>query len=183
MAPKHRGSMSKARAIPIDSHPSGGISAAESHSLRLLRHFDLAGRALLEKPPSHALRRYAAIPLLLADRSKSRKIQGHVEFDSWSNKPAFSLRDVAVGIVRRLTLVAGPVSLEIVAERQQDNWSFAARACKDNQVSYEFVLNAASRKLLPQSQSFYQWTSTHAPRKFRLLSPEFHIDFEAVSWL
>ena len=168
--------------MPTYRHLPGYVSAAESHFLSLLRHFDVAGRSPLEKPPQHTLRRHAAVPLLLGDKNESRKIKGRVEFDSWSDQTAFSLRDVAVGVVRRLSLVAGTISLEIVAERLHDRWSFVARACKENEVSSEFVLKAASLELLPQSQGFYQWTSIHAPRKFKLSSPEFHVDFEAVSW-
>jgi hypothetical protein len=148
----------------------------------VLSRFPVAGRDRIAQPTPGALDRYAAVPLIDHRSIQSRRVTGRVSFDSWANRPAAQIRDVTVGLIRRICLKAGKLSLEIVAERRQDNWEFVARVYDKKAVSSEYVLRVGAKNLLPRSQGFYHWSSKGTPRTLRLLSQDLQVDFERLSW-
>ncbi len=147
-----------------------------------LARFPVAGRERIAQPTPGALDRFAAVPLIDRKPNSLRRITGQVVFDSWANRPSAQLRDVTVGLIRRVCLTAGKLSLEIVAERRQDSWEFVARVYDNKTVSSEYVLRVGAKKLLPRSQGFYHWSSKGTPRTLRLLSQELQVEFERLSW-
>lgn len=147
-----------------------------------LEQFPLASREPLVQPSPDALDRYSAIPLVDRRPVAARRIEGRVSFDSWADCPAAQLRDMTVGMIRRICLKAGKLSLEIVAERRQDCWEFVGRVYDRKNVSSEYVLRVGARKLLPRSQGFYHWSSKGTPRTFKLLSQDLQVEFERLSW-
>lgn len=149
----------------------------------LLRQFSIVGRPPVARPDSAAVDRFAAIPLIFDEASLRRTVSGNLTFDSWSQQPIAQLRDAGVGLTRRLCLEANRITLEIVAERQQDQWEFVARVYHKKEVSSEYVLKIGRQKLLPRSQGFYHWSSKRAPGKIRLLSKSLEVCFEGLSWV
>jgi hypothetical protein len=149
----------------------------------LLHRLKKTGSLSADLPSSEALERYAVIPLLFAQKSTPADRQGHISFDSWADRPAIELRNITRGHVRRIRLQAGPISLVLVAERRQEDWSFVARVYRHENVSCEFVITAGGHKLLPRTQGFYQWTSARTPRKLGLISPNMKVEFERLKWL
>jgi len=147
-----------------------------------LSRFPLAGRVPIARLTPGALDRYAAVPLIDRQPASAQRITGQVAFDSWANRPAAQIRDVTVGLIRRVCLQAGKLSLEIVAERRQDCWEFVARVYDRKTVSSEYVLRVGAKKLLPRSQGFYHWSSKGTPRTLKLLSQDLQVEFERLSW-
>ncbi len=138
-------------------------------------------RRELLAPPDRARSRWHAIPLLFDDSSKSRQIAGRVGFDSWATA-AVGLRDIDAGHVRHLQFEAGPIKVELVAERRSDGWEFVARVYAKNAVAHEFVLEAGRRRILPHADGFYLWNSKSLLRKLRLIAVDRQISFGGIKW-
>ncbi|UCC43528.1 MAG: hypothetical protein JSU65_10335 [Candidatus Zixiibacteriota bacterium] len=166
--------------IPFRSH------LAECPDCREL--YELLGRFRglvdvdLVMPPPDVMSRHSFIPQLLQSREQARTISGTVEFDSWSGLPALALRDAARGMERRMRLTAGPVSLELVAERQTRHWEFTARVYQRGRVSSGFILEAGRKQLYPGRRWCFRWTAAKPPRKLGLRSADLAIDFGALNW-
>jgi hypothetical protein len=133
-------------------------------------------------PNNDATKRYGAIPLLFGTPAVSEVIVGRVAYDSWQQGLAPALRDIMDGHLRRLTLKAGRISVELIAERTRDNWEFVARVYSSDRVRHGYVLRVGRRKLLPGSGGYFHWSSKLAPRNIELLSYEQNISFERLSW-
>lgn len=166
--------------IPFQAH----LDTCETcrREFTLLSRFSVAGREPISRPNHDSIDRFTAIPLIYDEGKSRRKVAGSLSFDSWSHRPAAQLRDTGTGLTRRLCLDADGVTLEIMAERQQDQWEFVARVYHKNVVSSEYVLRIGKQKLLPRSHGFFHWSSRRAPGRIRLLSESLEVCFEGLSW-
>jgi len=136
----------------------------------------------LEAPSSEALQRYALIPLYFHKEKEVTVIKGKIAYDSWAQSTPVALRDTTDGYLRRLHLKARNLSLEIVAERRQNQWEFVARLYSGDKVIQDFVLQIGRLKILPLSGGFYQWTTRKVPATVKLLSYDKNIVFDRLSW-
>jgi len=136
----------------------------------------------LMQAPEAAMRRAESIPLMFDASRAATEQTGGVVYDSWQQGPAIALRDVTDGHVRRLRLKAGAITLEVLAERQRRGWDFVARVYRGRKVAHDFVLTIGSRKVMPRSGGYYQWTSVREPRRLGLLSYDATISFDEVGW-
>lgn len=132
---------------------------------------------------SEAVARYSSISVGTNIRATAILLRGQLTTDSWSQVPSVQLRDIGVGMERRLKLEANGIVLEIAAERQRDGWEFVARIYEDNEVTSEFALKVGNKKYMAGSDGFYHWSSRRPPGTFRLLSDALKVEFEKVSWL
>ena len=183
---RHPGREAMMKAIKTGKIPfQGHLEQCEScrREFELLSAYSVAGAKPVRKPDADAIERYSAIPLIYEDASARRVVAGSLTFDSWSQKPVAQLRDAGVGLTRRLCLEANGITLEVVAEREQDRWEFVARVYQKKAVSSEYVLRIGRLKLLPKSQGFYHWSSKRAPAKIGLLSQSIEVSFEGLSWV
>ena len=135
----------------------------------------------LQLPSAHARSRCHAIPLLFEDAVNLRRISGRIGLDSWEGT-SVGVRDISDGYVRRLKFDAGPITVELVAERRNDGWEYVARVYKKNMVAHEFVLEAGRRRILPHSDGFYLWTSSNLLKGIRLIALDRQIDFGGIQW-
>ncbi len=136
----------------------------------------------LKVPSCEALQRYALIPLYFRKEKEVTVIKGKIAYDSWSQGTPVALRDTTDGYIRRLHLKTRNLSLEIVAERRQNQWEFVARLYSGDKVIQNFVLQIGRFKILPLSGGFYQWTTKKVPATVRLLSYDKNIVFDRLSW-
>ena len=164
----------------IDAHLKECEDCRTLHAL--VKSFAAADASLIETPSEQAVQRYCALPTLSSERSDERIEVGKMVFDSWTERHVTTLRDLTDGLVRRMCLSAGNITLEIVAERRGHEWEFVARVYDKNTVTSEYVLNIGRRKLQPKAHGFYFWRSSVAPATFRLLSGERNLEFGAVTW-
>ena len=167
--------------VPFASHLEK--CAACRVQFELMQSFAHPGGESLTTSGADAVSRLAVIPHLERRRLPERRLSGSLAQDSWAQLPAVALRDAAIGLERRIRLVAGSIALELVAERQADGWEFVARVYRNEETSSEFVLKAGARKLLSKSEGFYHWSSNRPPRTFELISPSVHVNFDKVSWV
>lgn len=150
--------------------------------MELFKAFPLADDSKLERLSEDAINRFTLMPLLYQNKRPGRTYSGKVAFDSWANQPTAALRTAAPGLVRRLCLKAGEVSLEIVAERHQSEWGFTARVYTKGDVSSCWVLRVLGKRMLPGSLGFYQWKSKRTPLRIELMSLSQRIEFAELSW-
>jgi len=150
--------------------------------MELFKAFPQSDDSTLERPSEDAVNRLTMVPLLYRDERPGRTYIGKVAFDSWANQPTAALRAAAPGLIRRLCLKAGEVSLEIVAERHQSEWGFTARVYTKGSVSSCWVLRVLGKRMLPGSLGFYQWKSKHTPLRIELMSLNQRIEFAELSW-
>ncbi len=136
---------------------------------------------VFEVPSSDALDRLEAIPLLNQTADDVPGSSGSVMYDSWEGS-APAMRDIIPGHLRRVQLKAGKVTLEIVAERQKDEWEFVARVYQGDNVRHDFVIKVGRKKLLAKSGGFFHWTSKSVPRMVELLSYNRNLTFEELTW-
>lgn len=141
-----------------------------------------SGKSNIIQPSEEATRRYNSIPLLFEESGARDSVDGRITFDSWQQGDPVSLRDVTDGHLRRVTLKAGPVSIELVAEKTRDCWEFIARVYSVDKVCHDFVIKVGRRKLLSDSGGYYHWSSKLTPGQIELLSFEQNISFERLSW-
>lgn len=160
------------------------ISACEScrYQYNVLRKLSQSLRTPVESVSEEALRRFSNIPALGRQQVNSAAIQGVILRDSWRDSAHHDVRDVTFGHVRRLCLGAGAVSVELVAERRREGWSFVARAYSQDEVCSQFVLKVGAKKMLPNASGFYQWSSARAPRKISLHTVQKQIEFTGLAW-
>jgi hypothetical protein len=177
--PKKRNSKSRTRS---------NKSQTDSRKTELAMPPRGAGRASLPKslldlqsPSAQARSRWHAIPLLFEDAGSSRQISGRIGFDSWAGR-AVGLRDIDDGHVRHLQFEAGSTKIELVAERKQKGWDFVARVYVKAAVAHEFVIEAGRKRILPQSDGFYLWTSASLLRNLRLISLDRQIVIGGITW-
>jgi len=147
-----------------------------------LSRFPVAGRASIAPPSVGTVDRFAAVPLIDHPTASIHRITGRLTFDSWADRPAAQIRDITLGMIRRVCLNAGALSLEIVAERRRDCWEFVARVYDKKRVSSEYLLRVGAKSVLPRTQGFYHWSSKGTPRILRLLSRDLQVEFERLSW-
>lgn len=134
-----------------------------------------------ETPTPDALDRLSAIPLLSHKAEDIPETTGSVLFDSWAGM-APAMRDITPGHLRRVQLKAGKVTLEIVAERQKDEWEFVARVYQGDAVKHDYVIKVGRKKFLAKSGGFFHWTSKSVPRVVELLSYKRKLLFEELAW-
>ena len=134
-----------------------------------------------ETPSENALDRCGTIPLLSQLADDVPESSGSVVFDSWAGM-APAMRDIMPGHLRRVQLKAGQTTLEIVAERVNDEWEFVARAYQGDEVKHDYVIKVGRRKLLAESGGFFHWTSKSVPRVVELLSLKRKMVFEELAW-
>ena len=147
----------------------------------LAKHLAAGQTARSQRPSTDSLRRLTALPLLFADTEAQTPKSGRVQFDSWADG-GVALRDATAGHVRRIRLTAGPVGLDVVAEREADGWQFTARAYHHGEVSHDFVLKVGNSRFAPQSGGYYQWRTRGVPRHLELGSLKDQIVFEQIAW-
>jgi hypothetical protein len=135
----------------------------------------------LQSPSAHARSRWHAIPLLFEDSGATRQVSGRIGYDSWAGT-AIGLRDIDDGHVRHLKFEAGSTKIELVAERRNRGWDFVARVYTKAAVAHEFVIEANRKRILPQSDGFYLWTSTKLLRSLRLVSLDRQIVIGGITW-
>ncbi|UCC43514.1 MAG: hypothetical protein JSU65_10265 [Candidatus Zixiibacteriota bacterium] len=133
-------------------------------------------------PNDDATKRYGAIPLMFEKQPRREIAVGRITYDSWRQGPAPALRNVMDGHLRRLTLKAGSVKLEIVAQKVRNDWEFVARVYSRKGVRHDMVLRVGRRKILAGSGGYFLWSSKLVPRNLQLLSYEHDIVFEQLSW-
>lgn len=157
-------------------------AAKKRKSLSLNRLLDPTGYESADRLSQEALNRFEAIPLLSRDESSIAERTGQISYDTWAGDTAATLRDAAPGYIRRVTLKAGQLILELVAERRKTDWEFVARVYEGNEIRHDFVLRAGRNRVLPRSGGFYRWSSVAVPRLVRLNSYDSNISFQELSW-
>ena len=148
----------------------------------LLAAFPEARETAMERPSPDAVNRYTLVPLLFHDQAPSQQFIGDLTYDSWASQPRAALRSTGPGLIRRLCLKAGDISLEIVAERQQAEWTFTARVYAAKDVSSKWVLQVSGKRMLPGSLGFYHWNSKRTPQRIELKSIDEQIEFADLVW-
>ncbi len=123
-----------------------------------------------------------AISRLVESRNPERSVPGAVVFDSWQDLPVTQTRYVAPGLERRLRLRSDRYLLELVGDRQLREWDFVARVYDREKVTRQFILQVGRRKLYPEVQDCFYWSSARPPRRIQLLSPSLRIDFGNIKW-
>ncbi|MBD3402392.1 hypothetical protein GF420_05815 [candidate division GN15 bacterium] len=150
--------------------------------VELLRQFPVAGLDSLEEPSELSRERHVAIGrAALSDRARPT-VTGLTRFDSWSGLSAVALRDAGVGLERRLELEAGPIRLELLAQRTERTWEFVARVFRDSRVTAGFVLQVGRKRLIAETDGFYYWTAARPPAKLALTAPDVTVRFPEISW-
>jgi hypothetical protein len=185
---------------PIDKHPTrqellkaikNGNISIERHLQEciecstlyfLLEQYSEYDSLVISRPDDEIIKRYASIPLLSATENKVKPLFGKLVFDSWAGIPALQLRDKDQDGMRRLCMRAGRIRLEIIAERQQYNWSFTARVYDDDEIASGWILSAGRDKILPDSLGFYQWNTSKKPHSLKLFNLNNKINFKKISW-
>jgi len=150
--------------------------------MELLAAFPEAKDATIEQPSQDAVNRYTLVPLLFQNRNRGKKCVGDLAYDSWATQSRADLRSAGPGLIRRLCLKAGEISLEIVAERQQAEWIFTARVYAEKNVSSEWVLQVSGKRMLPGALGFYHWKSKRTPQRIELKSVDERIEFAELMW-
>lgn len=148
----------------------------------LLEQYSEYDSLVISKPDHEIIKRYSSIPLLVLTRNKVKPLLGKLVFDSWAGMPALQLRDKDLDGMRRLCLQAGQIRLEIIAERQQYNWSFTARVYDIDEIASGWILSAGGKKILPNSLGFYQWSTSRKPHNLRLFNLNNKIHFKKILW-
>lgn len=136
----------------------------------------------IEEPSAEAIARFCQIPIIQQNVKMLSKYSGVIAADSWQGATPIDVRDVTTGFVRHLKLTAGKTSLELVAERKENSWSFVARVYEGNKISSEYLLWVGAKRLLSRSQGFYMWSSKRPPGRIRLISQSKEIEFERLQW-
>jgi hypothetical protein len=167
--------------IPFKSHLARCESCRTLFELLSLHHTKAAD-PFISPPPVGALYRQMAISRLAASRNPERSATGSVIFDSWQDLPAAQTRNVAPGLERRLRLQSEHYLLELVGDRQLREWDFVARVYDRAQVTRQFILQVGRRKLYPEVQDCFYWSSARPPGRIQLLSPSLRIDFGNIKW-
>ena len=135
-----------------------------------------------ESPTAEALERFCSIPLIEDSADSGSACTGSVIFDSWQDLPAHVLRDITDGHIRRVTIKAGSLRLELVAERRDQKWEFVARIYASGRVRHDCLIKAGGRKFLPGSGGFYHWTSKNKPRLVELHTFDQQYVVEGLTW-
>ena len=148
----------------------------------LLSAFHIARSVDPVLPSDEAMVKHEGIALMAASRVSARTVRGQLVFDSWHDLPAMAVRDAAIGIERRLRFRAGRLVLEFVAERQPEGWEFTAKVYENGRAVSDYVLKVGGRKLLPSVRHCYNWSGSHPPREFQLLSPSLRVDIGKLGW-
>ena len=167
--------------VPFQAHLKQCADCRDFYEL--LSTYASTGGAPLIGSTSEAVARYSSISAGRKTRAVPILLRGRLISDSWSQVPSVQLRDVGVGMERRLKLEANGIVLDIAAERQRDGWEFVARIYDNNEVTSEFALKVGRQKYMAGSDGFYHWSSRRPPGVFRLLSKALKVEFEKVSWL
>lgn len=171
-ARKHRG--------PIAEHVASCEECRTELALsRLMAH---AGPNELEMPSPEALERFAATALVHEPDRPQRSRVGSLTFDSWQERSVANVRDLPEGLVRRICLSAGAITLEIVAERQHGGWEFVGRVYDGQEARAGFMLKVGRKRLLPKAGGFYFWKSKSAPRTIALVSGDLNLEFDSPAW-
>ncbi len=134
------------------------------------------------EPSLESVYRHRAIARLVESRHPARTIGGLVVYDSWANLPAVQVRDALLEGERRMRLKAGRFTLELIGDRQLEQWEFVARVYDRTKVTPEFILQVGRKKLYARSQNCFFWSAKRPPRKVQLLSPSTRIDFGTLKW-
>lgn len=150
--------------------------------LELLSKFQPNGARELQQSSPGLLKLIESIPTDFRKRRRSVVVTGHIVSDSWSRMASAQLRDVATDLTRRLLLKAGPVKLELAAERHLDTWEFAARVYDRGKATAKFAIKIGGRKILIGPSGFFYWSSKRPPAKVRLLGESHIIEFDGLSW-
>jgi hypothetical protein len=138
--------------------------------------------SLISVPPVGALYRQMAISRLAESRNPERSVSGAIIFDSWQHLPVSQTRDAAPGLERRMRLKSDQYLLELIGDRQLREWDFVARVYDRARVTREFILKVGRRKLYPELQDCFFWSSARPPRRIQLLSPSLRVDFGNIKW-
>jgi hypothetical protein len=186
MAEKHPDRNDMLRAIVTGSVP---FAAHLTHCETCRTLFGLLSVHHTEAPDSHisppsvsALYRQMAISRLAESRNPEHSVPGAIIFDSWQHLPASQTRDAAPGLERRMRLEYGQYLLELVGDRQLREWDFVARVYDRARATRQFILQIGRRKLYPEVQDCFYWSSARPPRRIQLLSPSLRIDFGNIKW-
>jgi hypothetical protein len=156
------------------------LGAAESGSKTVSGSHTVS--EMQEMPTAEAMERFCNIPLIEDSAVSGSACSGAVVFDSWQDLPAHALRDITDGHIRRLTIKAGSLRLELVAERREQKWEFVARIYSSDKVRHDCLIKAGGRKLLPGSGGFYHWTSKNKPRLVELHTFDQQHVVEGLTW-
>jgi hypothetical protein len=170
----------KSGSIDFSAH----LEACEScrATFEILRELGPYGLSPEPEVSESALERFSAVGLGDFKAQSGRVLHGLVSFDSWADRPALELRNSGVGDIRRVCLKAGTLLLEMIAERRRSSWAFVARVYRRGNSDSEVAIRVGQQHLLPQSEGFFHWTSSKAPRSLVVLTPAGEVIFEGLSW-
>lgn len=148
----------------------------------LLSKFRTNGAQKLQQSSPSLLKLIEFIPTDSRRERRTAVVKGYIVSDSWSCMASAQLRDVATDLTRRLLLKAGPIKLELAAERHLDSWEFAARVYDRGKATAKFAIKIGGRKVLMGPSGFFYWSSRRPPSKVRLLGESHIIEFDGLLW-
>ena len=166
--------------VPFQQHLTVCSSCRLVYDLLLINRY--SETLDFEAPPPEAYYRHSTLPLTASNWVPRRTDIGESIYDSWTGLPATVTRDSAMGLERSLRFASGSISLELVADRTPEGWSFAARCYRGSAPSGEFILKIGGKRISPGLHYCYAWTSLQPPRKILLLSPSLRLVFDTSLW-
>ena len=157
---------------------------AECRELYEMFRATRAYRDLVRGPvDSDLVARCAAIPVMEQVDRGLRIRPGTIGHDSWSDLPAMALRDIDQGGERRLRLLFGPLTLELVAQRTGSSWQMSARLFGgqgDDRAVY--IIRAGRRKITAGEHGMFVWADRQPPRSIELITPGELFRCAPISW-
>ncbi len=148
----------------------------------LLSKFRIDGAEELQQSSPRLLKLIESIPIDSLKECHTPVVKGYLVSDSWDRVAFAQVRGVATDLTRRLLLKAGPIKLELAAERHLDKWEFAARVYDRGRASVKFMIKIGGHKVTVGPSGFFYWSSKRPPAKVRLLGESHTIEFEGLSW-
>lgn len=177
------GNSTRRRTIPIGPRPARRSPTKKIKVCNPQIFNDLYGdSAAFVAPPAELISRCGAICLMHRSGPQRSHRTGRVVFDSWAEGTPVAMRNVTDGHVRCLRLASGSTAIEIVAERQQQQWEFVARVYSGQKVLHDCVLKVGGQKLLARSGGFFHWISKSVPHQIGLLTFGREVSFGRLSW-
>jgi hypothetical protein len=151
-------------------------------AFELLRVYDVAGSSPLPDPPVALTERAAAIMKPHKASQKVRAMVARLVFDSWAMPQPLGVRGGSSLDERRMRFEAEGISLDLRAERSQQEWAFVAEIIDSTGTETIPTLEVDSKRLPTAGESPVQWTAAKPPSKISIRSADLVIHTPELKW-
>lgn len=150
--------------------------------LELYSKFPVAGELPFINAPMSWTERAIIIGEKSAKGFKLESLIARLTFDSWGRPLPEGVRGAGVTDERRVSFDVAGKTFDIRAEHRQDLWEFTAKITDKSGIPTGWILKAGKVQITADEDGFYQWSSIHPPKKFKLFSHDGEIETPELSW-